>query len=71
MIEVLNCYEKIINNYLKKNNNTNFLDIKNKLIEGLSPMLIESTGRMPIILPIIMDIRDFKPQQKTPKANIA
>ena len=59
MNEYINCIG-IINNYLKKINNTNFLDIKNKLIEGLSPMLTESTGRVPIILPIIMDIKDYK-----------
>ena len=59
--------KKIITNYLKKNNNSNFLDIKNKLIEGLSPMLTESTGRVPIILPIIMDIKDYKKETKTSK----
>ena len=59
--------KKIINNYLKKNDNTNFLEIKNKLIAGLAPMLTESTGRVPIILPIIMDIKDYKKETKTSK----
>ena len=59
--------KKIINNYLKKNDNTNFLEIKNKLISGLAPMLTESTGRVPIILPIIMDIKDYKKETKTSK----
>ena len=60
--------KKIINNHLKQKT-VNFIEIKNELINGLMPMLSESTGRVPIILPIIMDIKDFKPQTKTPKAN--
>lgn len=61
--------KKIINNKLKEKN-INFNDIKNELINGLMPMLSESTGRVPIILPIIMDIKEYKPQTKTsmPKA---
>ena len=55
--------KKIINNKLKEKT-VNFNDIKNELINGLMPMLSETTGRVPIILPIIMDIRDHKTQTK-------
>ena len=56
--------KKIINNHLKRKT-INFIEIKNELINGLMPMLSEKTGRVPIILPIIMDIKDHS---KTPKA---
>ena len=59
--------KKIINKHLKKNDNINFLDIKNELINGLVPMLGANTGRVPIILPIIMDIKDFNQPTKTSK----
>ena len=58
--------KKIITKKLKEKN-INFNDIKSELINGLMPMLSENTGRVPIILPIIMDIKDFKIQTKTPK----
>lgn len=58
--------KKIITKKLKEKN-INFNDLKNELINGLMPMLSENTGRVPIILPIIMDIKDFKIQAKTPK----
>ena len=48
--------KKIINNKLKEKT-LNFQDIKNELINELMPMLSEKTGRVPIILPIIMDIK--------------
>ena len=35
----------------------NFNDLKNELINGLMPLLSDKTGRVPIILPIIMDIK--------------
>ena len=56
--------KKIINKHLKQNDIVNFQDIKTELINGLVPMLSESTGRTPIILPIIMDIKDYKTQTK-------
>ena len=59
--------KKIINKHLKRNDIINFSEIKNELINGLMPMLSENTGRVPIILPIIMDIKDFKQQTKAPK----
>ena len=41
---------KLTNKYL------NFNDLKNDIINGLMPFLKESTGRVPIILPILMNI---------------
>ncbi len=48
--------ESIINNKLK-GKTVNFADIKAELINELSPILTEKIGRVPIILPIIMDIK--------------
>jgi len=61
--------KKIINRHLKHNDTVNFQDIKTELINGLVPMLGANTGRVPIILPVIMDIKDFKTQTKTSKVN--
>ena len=59
-IELIKEIEKfskgIILNKLKEKNN-NFNDIKNELITSLVPMLQDKTGRVPIILPVIMDIK--------------
>ena len=49
----------IINNKLKDKNAT-YNDIKNELINGLMPFLSKKTGRIPIILPIIMNINTKK-----------
>lgn len=38
--------------------NANFNDIKNELITELVPMLQDKTGRVPIILPVIMDVKN-------------
>ncbi len=54
--EIENISKKIINEKLNKKNVT-FNDIKNELISSLMPILSEKTGRVPIILPIIMDIK--------------
>ena len=47
----------IIENKLK-NKSLNYNDLKSELINGLIPFLLEKTGRTPIILPIIMDIKN-------------
>ena len=41
-----------------KKDGLNFNDIKNELINNLMPLCEEKTGRVPIILPIIMGIKD-------------
>ena len=48
--------QKIVNEKLKEKN-INYTDIKNELVNDLMPFLSERTGRIPIILPIFMDIR--------------
>lgn len=47
---------EIISNELKKKD-YNYNDFKNNLIGGIAPYLNEKTGRTPIILPIIMEIK--------------
>lgn len=42
-----------------KNKSLNYNDLKSELINGLIPFLLEKTGRTPIILPIIMDIKNY------------
>lgn len=51
--------KKIITNKLKEKT-VNFSEIKNDLINSLMPLLTDKTGRVPIILPIIMDVKDYK-----------
>ena len=46
----------IINKELKTKS-FNFNDLKSNMINGLVPMLSDKTGRIPIILPIVMDIK--------------
>jgi len=48
--------QKIVLQKLKEKN-INFTDIKNELVNNLMPFLSDRTGRIPIILPIFMDIR--------------
>lgn len=50
--------EMVINNYLK-NNDYNYLDLKNQIILEVNPFINELTGRRPIILPVIMEIKDI------------
>ena len=48
--------QDIINHKLK-DKTINFNDLKNEIIASLMPFLIEKTGRSPIILPILMDVK--------------
>ena len=43
-----------------KNKTVNYNDLKTELINGLIPFLSDKTGRIPIILPVIMDIKNYK-----------
>ena len=53
-IELLS--QKIVNQKLKAKK-INFTDIKSELVNNLMPFLEEKTGRVPIILPIFMDVK--------------
>ena len=52
---------KVINQKLAEKS-CNFNDLKTDLINELLPFLSEKTGRIPIILPIIMDIKNYSKQ---------
>jgi ribonuclease J len=58
------------NNIIKSKLNSkylNFNDLKNDLINGLMPFLAENTGRVPIILPILMNIDTKKIENNSSK----
>ena len=55
--------EEIINKELKKKV-FNFNDMKNEMINGLMPILSDKTGRVPIILPIVMDVKSNKTKEE-------
>ena len=52
----------IIENKLKSKS-LNYNDLKTELINGLMPFLSDKTGRIPIILPIIMDIKNYNTEK--------
>ena len=54
--EIQHNAEIIINKELKKKF-FNFNDMKSEIINGLMPILSDKTGRVPIILPIVMGIK--------------
>ena len=58
-IELLKKLEEISANAIntKLSNKTNYSEIKNEIINTLAPYIYETTGRKPIILPVIMDIK--------------
>lgn len=61
--EVQNKAEEIIRNELAKKT-FNFNDMKTEMINGLMPILSDKTGRVPIILPIVMDVKTNKVEIK-------
>ena len=54
---------EIINKELKKKV-FNFNDMKNEMINGLMPILSDKTGRVPIILPIVMEVKSNKTKEE-------
>ena len=46
----------IVTNSLK--NGYNYINLKNQIILDLNPFIIDLTGRRPIILPVIMEIKN-------------
>lgn len=61
--ELINRIERkvtfIVNSTMEKNN-YNYTDLKNQIILELHPYISELTGRHPIILPVIMEVRENK-----------
>jgi ribonuclease J len=61
--ELINKIERkisyIVNNTLE-NNNYNYTDLKNQIILELHPYISELTGRHPIVLPVIMEVKEPK-----------
>ena len=55
--EIENKISDVVTNELKKNT-YNFLDFKNQIILELHPFINELTGRNPIILPVIMEVKE-------------
>lgn len=49
--------ESIVKKYFQANNKYNYIDLKNQIILELNPYIVELTGRRPIILPVIMEIK--------------
>lgn len=54
--EIQSNAEDIVNKELRKKV-FNFNDMKAEMISGLMPILSDKTGRVPIILPIVMDVK--------------
>ena len=49
--------ESIVKKYLSSNAKYNYLDLKNQIILEINPYINDLTGRRPIILPVIMEIK--------------
>lgn len=49
--------EVIVKKYFQTNARYNYLDLKNQIILELNTYVVELTGRRPIILPVIMEIK--------------
>lgn len=49
--------EATVKTYFQANAKYNYLDLKNQIILDLNPYVVELTGRRPIILPVIMEIK--------------
>ena len=54
--KIENKVTEIVNRTIK--NSYNYIDLKNKIILELNPFINELTGRRPIILPVIMEVKD-------------
>lgn len=54
--KIENKVTEIVNRTIK--NSYNYIDLKNQIILELNPFINELTGRRPIILPVIMEVKD-------------
>ena len=50
--------EEIVNKYLTTNQKYSYIDLKNQIILELNPFINEQTGRRPIVLPVIMELKN-------------
>ena len=41
-----------------KNKKFNYTELKNQIVNEISPFIMDRTGRKPIVLPVIMDIKN-------------
>ncbi len=57
ILDISKKIEEITTNYLNKNEKYNYIDLKNQIILELNPYINDLTGRRPIILPVIMEIK--------------
>lgn len=49
--------ETTVKKYFQVNAKYNYLDLKNQIILDLNPYIVDLTGRRPIILPVIMELK--------------
>ena len=54
--KIENKVTEIVNRTIK--NSYNYIDLKNQIILELNPFINELTGRRPIILPVVMEVKD-------------
>ena len=56
----INKIEEKVSDIVSKSLKTgyNYIDLKNQIILELSPFINDLTGRRPIILPVIMEVKD-------------
>ena len=57
ILEISKKIEEITTKYLKEKDKYNYLDLKNQIILELNPFIIDLTGRRPIVLPVIMEVK--------------
>jgi len=56
-IELITKLENIVKKVISNKINSNYSDIKSEIITNLTPYILDTTGRKPIILPVIMDVK--------------
>ncbi len=59
-VELIHNIENKVSNIVKNSlhNGYNYINLKNQIILELNPYIIEMTGRRPIILPVIMEVKN-------------
>ena len=59
-VELIHNIENKVSNIVKNSlhNGYNYINLKNQIILELNPYIVEMTGRRPIILPVIMEVKN-------------